>query len=89
MGSQVLLAAKYSLVPVTVKITHPPLLKNGEQILEILLGLCPKIFPSLITATVYLSQGMDWPALLHRDVVLQQLLCSLSHSMAFHIGQNL
>ena len=38
---------------------HPPLFKNGEQILEILLGMCPKIFPSLITATAYLSQGIE------------------------------
>ena len=68
---------------------HSPLLKNCEQILEILLGMCPKIFSSLITATAYLSQGIELAGSHSQDVVLQQVLCSLSHSMAFHNRQNL
>ena len=52
---------------------HSPLLKNCEQILEILLGMCPKIFSSLITASAYLSQGIELAGSHSQDVVLQKV----------------
>ena len=48
-------SAEYLLVPVTVQLTRPPLLRKSEQTCNIFLGKCPMIIPSFFTATAYLS----------------------------------
>ena len=48
-------SAEYRLLPDTVQHIEPPLLRNREQIFEILLGKCPIIVLFLTTATAYLS----------------------------------
>ncbi len=51
-------SAEYLLLPDTLQVMEPPLLRNMELTLEILLGRCPMIVPFFTTAIAYMSVGL-------------------------------
>ena len=57
-------SAEYCLLPVTVQLMLPPLLKKSEHTLDIFLGKCPIVISPFTTATAYRSISLALSSML-------------------------